>query len=92
VKTNSGRLPLCSSTTRRAVDDELQFRIDRNKVLGIDGVSHTDGIAISSPPLPGYPNGVLVVQDGYNAALFRDQNFKVIDWLEIESLLKRAGQ
>lgn len=68
----------------------LKFRIDRNRARGIDGVSDTDGIAISSRSLPGYPNGVLVVQDGYNVAFFRNQNFKLIDWLEIESLLERA--
>ena len=70
----------------------LKFGIDRNRALGIDGVSDTDGIAISSRPLPGYPNGALVVQDGYNGVFFRNQNFKLIDWREIESLLERARQ
>lgn len=71
-------------------EELLKFRVGRNEDLGIDGTADTDGIAISSRPMPGYPAGAMVVQDGYNTAVIRNQNFKLIDWREIETLLDRA--
>ncbi len=71
-------------------DPVLKFRIGSNRDLGIDGATDTDGIAVSTRPMPGYPAGVLVVQDGYNVAFLRNQNFKLIDWREIELLLEGA--
>lgn len=49
----------------------------------IDGVTHTDGLDVSSTPLPGYPQGILVVQDDGNPVSEQDQNFKIVDWREI---------
>lgn len=46
----------------------------------IDAVSHTDGLDVVSNPLPGYPNGLLVVQDDGNPRSGVDQNFKLVDW------------
>jgi 3-phytase len=70
----------------------LAFRVGANRAAGIDGASETDGLAVSSQPLPGYPRGVLVVQDGRKRAPAGTQNFKVIDWREVEALLKaKAG-
>ena len=37
----------------------------------IDDVSDTDGVAATSMPLPGFPEGLLVVQDGSNRAEIR---------------------
>jgi 3-phytase len=56
----------------------------------IDGVEETDGIEITSVPLPGFPKGLLVVQDGYNydGKKKKSQNFKLVDWKEVEKLLK----
>jgi 3-phytase len=56
----------------------------------IDGVEETDGIEITSVPLPGFPKGLLVVQDGYNydGKKKKSQNFKLVDWNEVEKLLK----
>ena len=41
----------------------------------IDDTSDTDGIAVTSTPLPGFPEGLLVVQDGDNPG--GNQNFKL---------------
>lgn len=65
----------------------LKFRIAADPGRGIDGVSETDGLALHAGALPGYPLGILVVQDGHNVAPAENQNFKVVDWREIEALL-----
>ncbi len=53
----------------------------------IDAVTHTDGLDIVSAALPGYPKGVMVVQDDGNPESGVDQNFKVVDWRAIEAAL-----
>lgn len=70
-----------------AGEQRLKFAIGRNLALGIDGTSDTDGLAVTSAPLPGFPQGVLVVQDGYNALFYRNQNFKLVDWRAIGTLI-----
>jgi 3-phytase len=57
----------------------------------VDGVSHTDGLDVSSSPLPGFPRGVLVVQDDANPVSEVDQNFKIVDWRDVEAALATAG-
>lgn len=53
----------------------------------IDGAEETDGIEATSAFLgPDYPKGVFVVQDGKNRPRGTPQNFKIIDWREIEAL------
>lgn len=56
-----------------------------------DGVEETDGIeAISLPLGSNYPKGAFVVQDGFNyskANKKETQNFKIIDWQQIEDAL-----
>lgn len=63
------------------------FRIVDGK---IDGVEETDGIEITSVPLPGFRKGLLVVQDGYNydGHKKKSQNFKLISWKDVEKLIK----
>jgi 3-phytase len=66
-----------------------------NKYLGsfrivegaIDGVQETDGIEVTSAPLPGFPKGFLVAQDGYNydGRKKKSQNFKIIRWEDIKA-------
>jgi 3-phytase len=51
----------------------------------VDGVSHTDGLEASSAPLPQYPRGLLIVQDDANPHVEKDQNFKLVDWRDVES-------
>jgi 3-phytase len=68
-----------------------------NKYLGsfriidgeIDGVEETDGLEISNVSLPGFPKGILVVQDGFNydGKKKKSQNFKIISWEEVEKLI-----
>ncbi len=53
----------------------------------VDGVSHTDGLDVSSAPLPEFPAGILVVQDDANPVSEIDQNFKIVDWREVEKVL-----
>ncbi|MBU8893713.1 MAG: phytase [Bacteroidales bacterium] len=56
----------------------------------IDGVIETDGIEVVNFPFnEKFPEGMLVVQDGYNFSndSLRNQNFKYISWEKIEVLL-----
>lgn len=72
-------------------------RQGENKYLGsfritdgeIDGVEETDGLEISNVSLPGFPKGILVVQDGYNydGNKKKSQNFKYISWEEVGKTL-----
>ncbi|WP_373006405.1 phytase [Hyphomonas sp.] len=63
------------------------FSIGKNAALGIDDVTHTDGLDIFSGALPGFPRGVLIVQDDGNPQSGQDQNFKVVNWADIEAAL-----
>lgn len=64
-----------------------KFRIGENAAKGIDRVQETDGLAVTSAALGDmYPEGILVVQDGYNAP--EPQNFKIVDWREVKALFK----
>ena len=46
-------------------------------------MSDTDGIEVTPVSLPGYPDGILVVQDGYNTFPDANQNFKIVSWSEV---------
>lgn len=63
------------------------FSIGANAVLGIDDVTHTDGLDIHSGALSGFPRGVLIVQDDGNPKSGQDQNFKLVNWADIEAAL-----
>jgi len=63
------------------------FSIGENTALGIDAVTHTDGLDVFSGALPGYPRGILTVQDDGNPKSGQDQNFKVVSWSDIEQAL-----
>lgn len=72
-------------------------RQGNNKYLGsfritdseIDGVEETDGLDVTNVALPGFPKGILVVQDGFNfnGRRKQSQNFKIVSWEKIENLL-----
>ena len=64
-----------------------KFNILANLNNDIDGVSETDGLTVTAKPLPGYPLGVLIVQDGYNRMPQQPQNFKLVDWRQVHSLI-----
>lgn len=65
------------------------FTVD--KAVGnaaVDAVTGTDGIDVVSAALGEmYPRGLLVVQDDVNSAPAANQNFKLVDWREVERLL-----
>ncbi|NRA28637.1 MAG: phytase [Parvularculaceae bacterium] len=55
----------------------------------VDGTEETDGIDVTSAPLPGFPAGVLIIQDGFNDPEGH-QNFKLVDWRDVEPLITNA--
>lgn len=59
----------------------------------VDGVEETDGLEIMTGAFgPEFPNGLLVVQDGFNytADTLQPQNFKLVDWGSVLEALKAA--
>ena len=69
-----------------------KFNIIANLAQGIDGVSETDGLTVTAKSLPGYPLGVLIVQDGYNRMPQQPQNFKLVDWRQVHDLIHGSSQ
>jgi 3-phytase len=64
------------------------FRIGIAADAGIDGASETDGLEVTSQALgAAYPQGVLVVQDGFKRMPSGPQNFKLVDWRDIARAL-----
>ena len=64
------------------------FRIGFNTELGIDGVSETDGLDVTSVNLGElWKQGMLVVQDGRNRMPVENQNFKYVPWSDIADQL-----
>jgi 3-phytase len=60
------------------------FHVIGDRETGIDGVSETDGVGVSSANLgPGFPNGLFVAQDGRNISPSERQNFKLVPWERI---------
>lgn len=56
-----------------------------------DGSQESDGAAVTSTPLPGYPAGLLVVQDGANTPAVAEgeeertnTNFKYVAWRKVQ--------
>ncbi len=58
------------------------FAIGANHPLGIDLVTTCDGAEVCSLALPGFPQGLMVVQDGENdgSVTTRNTNFKLVPW------------
>lgn len=55
---------------------------------GIDGVSETDGLEVTSRNLgPGFEHGALIAQDGRNVLPGENQNFKYVPWTSIAGAL-----
>jgi 3-phytase len=71
---------------RREGNNELVgfFDVVANDALGIDGVSETDGLAVTGSSLgTAFPHGLLVVQDGRNITPAERQNFKFVPWQDV---------
>ncbi|PIQ39206.1 MAG: 3-phytase, partial [Thalassolituus sp. CG17_big_fil_post_rev_8_21_14_2_50_53_8] len=66
-----------------------RFRVGINAEKGIDGASETDGLTVTSANLGAeYPQGMLVVQDGRNFLPEENQNFKYVNWQDIQTLIQ----
>lgn len=66
-----------------------RFRVGINAENGIDGASETDGLTVTSANLGAqYPQGMLVVQDGRNFLPEENQNFKYVNWQDIQTLIQ----
>lgn len=76
------------------------FDLDEEKYLSsfivvdgkVDGVEETDGLDVLNLPLGDlFPNGVLIVQDGFNfeGEKLVPQNFKLIDLQKVKNLTKK---
>jgi 3-phytase len=63
----------------------VSFKIAGHERL--DDVSDTDGVAVTSFNLPGFPEGILVVQDGYNTRPWEKQNFKIVSWRDVQGVI-----
>ncbi len=64
------------------------FVIVADAAKGVDGVSETDGLDVSSANLgPGFEHGALVAQDGRNVLPAENQNFKIVSWAAIAKAL-----
>lgn len=64
------------------------FHVVADKQTGIDGVSETDGLDVTSAYLgPEFPHGLFVAQDGRNITPAERQNFKLVPWERIAEAL-----
>ena len=65
------------------------FRLGINPEKGIDAVSETDGLAVSSKNFSGiWQEGIFVVQDGRKRMPEANQNYKYVPWSKIAQALK----
>ncbi|HET8899185.1 MAG TPA: phytase [Rhodanobacteraceae bacterium] len=64
------------------------FRVVADMARGIDGISQTDGLEISSRNLgPGFEHGAMIAQDGRNVMPEARQNYKYVAWSDIARAL-----
>ncbi|MBD3832998.1 phytase [Brevundimonas bullata] len=64
------------------------FIVVADGARGIDGVSETDGLDVTSRNLgPGFEHGAMVAQDGRNVLPGENQNFKYVPWTSIAEAL-----
>jgi 3-phytase len=64
------------------------FSVVADPARGIDGISETDGLDVTSANLgPGFGTGAMIAQDGRNLLPVENQNFKFVPWSEIAAAL-----
>lgn len=64
------------------------FIVVADGAAGIDGISETDGLEVTSQNLgPGYEHGAMIAQDGRNVLPSETQNFKYVSWSDIATAL-----
>jgi 3-phytase len=65
------------------------FAVVADGARGIDGISETDGLEVTSRNLgPGFEHGAMIAQDGRNVLPAQNQNYKVVPWESIARALK----
>ncbi|HRP71463.1 MAG TPA: phytase [Luteimonas sp.] len=75
---------------RREAEQEYlgSFAVVADPARGIDGISETDGLDVSSANLgPGLEYGAMVAQDGRNVLPAENQNYKIVSWKAIAEAL-----
>lgn len=64
------------------------FAVVSDPVHGIDGISETDGLDVTSRNLgPGFEYGAMIAQDGRNVMPEENQNYKYVPWSAIAKAL-----
>ncbi len=64
------------------------FAVVADPVRGIDGISETDGLEVTSRNLgPGFEHGAMIAQDGRNVMPVENQNYKYVPWEAIATAL-----
>ena len=64
------------------------FAVVADPVRGIDGISETDGLEVTSRNLgPGFEYGAMIAQDGRNVMPVQNQNYKYVPWESIATAL-----
>lgn len=64
------------------------FAVVADPLRGIDGISETDGLEVSSRNLgPGFEHGAMIAQDGRNVMPVENQNYKYVPWESIARAL-----
>lgn len=77
---------------RREGANEFVTRFSISPGARADGAEETDGIeAIAANLGPDFPQGIFVAQDGFNAPSGSPQNFKIVDWRDIEALIEASA-
>jgi 3-phytase len=65
------------------------FAVVADPERGIDGISETDGLEVTSRNLgPGFEHGAMIAQDGRNVMPVENQNYKYVPWESIARALK----
>ena len=60
------------------------FAVGANGAAGIDGISETDGLDVTSRSMgPMFPDGAMIAQDGRNISPPENQNFKIVSWRDV---------
>lgn len=64
------------------------FAVAADPAAGIDGISETDGLEVTSRNLgPGFEHGAMIAQDGRNVLPVETQNYKYVPWSSIARAL-----
>ena len=82
--------PKAAPTRRREGDNAYVggFAMIADGVSGIDGISETDGLDVTSASLgAGLESGAFIAQDGRNVSPPENQNFKLVPWSAIAGKL-----